>query len=470
MDLADPEQRERLRDHLGGLLRGRRTICGIGPLAGLVDLVSIVEQSGGQRPLVLANGLGAGPTPTPEQAEIVLFDIPPAPSMTEDLRRHDTIVRELPDHVVEAIDTYDPQHEAVWVVGPFIGTEPVLDREVPTGRPASWFALEDKLVADGLWDAVGAPRTETRVVAVDPGELRAATEQLDDGDGVVWAGDARDGFNGGGDFVRWVASPEDAATALTFFAPRCDRVRVMPFVDGVPCSIHGLVLPDGTAVFRPVELATMRAGRRFLFGGLGTTWDPPAGDREHMRTIARDLGEHLRDIAGYRGAFGVDGVLGRDGFRPTELNARLPAGLASLGRHLDPTLIQLIQLNLLADRDPGVDVASLESWAVPALDAARFVRPVAVSTKQVAEDPLDVQVAWAGEVAASHLVRSDDETGWKVSTGPNPSGTYARLVTPTDGLDGIRTADLNVALMRFLDRELGTEFGEVLAPPDVRRR
>jgi hypothetical protein len=271
MDLADPEQREQLRDHLGGLLRRRRTICGIGPLAGLVDLVSIVEQSGAQRPLVLANGLGAGPTPTREQAEIVLFDIPPAPSMTEDLRRHDAIVRDLPDRVVEAIDAYDPQHEAVWVVGPFIGTDPVLGRDVATGRPASWFALEDKLVADGLWDAVGAPRTETRVVAVDPEELRAATDQLDDGDGVVWAGDARDGFNGGGDFVRWVASPEDAATALTFFAPRCDRVRIMPLVDGVPCSIHGLVLPDGTAVFRPVELATMRAGRRFLFGGLATS-------------------------------------------------------------------------------------------------------------------------------------------------------------------------------------------------------
>jgi hypothetical protein len=88
----------------------------------------------------------------------------------------------------------------------------------------------------------------------------------------------------------------------------------------------------------------------------------------------------------------------------------------------------------------------------------------------VAEDPVDVPVAWAGEVAASDLVRSDDETGWKVSTGPSPSGTYSRLVTPTDGLDGIRTADLNVALMRFLDRELGTDFGEVLAPPDVRRR
>jgi hypothetical protein len=471
MDLTDPEQRERLLDHLGGLLRGRRTICGMGPLAGLVELASIVEQAGAPRPLLLATGLGAGPTPTPEQAEIVMFDVAPAPSITEDVRRHDAIVRDLPDHVVQAIDAYDPQHEAVWVVGPFIGTEPVLGREVPTGRPAHWVALEDKLVADALWDAVGAPRAESRVVAVGRDELRAAGEALDDGDGVVWAGDARDGFNGGGDFVRWVVNEEDFAAALMFFTTRCDRVRVMPFLEGVPCSIHGMVLPDGTAVFRPVELAILRgAERRFVFGGQGTTWDPPAEDREAMRGLARDVGEHLREIAGYRGGFGIDGILCRDGFRPTELNARLPAGLAGQARSLHPTLVQLLQLNVLAGRDPGVDVESLEAWALPALDAGRFARAAAVSPRQVADEPLDIPVAWTGEVADSDLVRCAIETGWKVSTGPNPAGTYARLVTPADGLAGIRVADLNVALMRFMDRELGSAFGEVLAPPDVRRR
>ncbi len=117
-----------------------------------------------------------------------------------------------------------------------------------------------------------------------------------------------------------------------------------------------------------------------------------------------------------------------------------------------------------------MDVESLESWAVPALDADPYARAVAVSPRRVTEDPVDVPVAWAGAVATSDLVRSDTETGWTVSTGPNPAGTYARLVTPDDGLDGIRVADLNVALMQFLDRELGTGFGDVTAPPDVRGR
>ena len=53
--------------------------------------------------------------------------------------------------------------------------------------------------------------------------------------------------------------------------------------------------------------------------------------------------------------------------------------------------------------------------------------------------------------------------------GPNPAGTYCRLVTPSDPVPGARVADLNVALMRFLDEELDTGFGRVQAAPDVRR-
>ena len=73
------------------------------------------------------------------------------------------------------------------------------------GRPAAWTALEDKLVADEIWDAVGGPGRPSRIVSRSTRTRCAGVDRaLDTGDGVVWAGDARDGFNGGGDFVRWV--------------------------------------------------------------------------------------------------------------------------------------------------------------------------------------------------------------------------------------------------------------------------
>ena len=99
------------------------------------------------------------------------------------------------------------------------------------------------------------------------------------------------------------------------------------------------------------------------------------------------------------------------------------------------------------------------------MDGARFAKPIAMSPRQVAGDAFDVHVRWDGR----ELARAWSETGWQVSVGPNPAGTYCRLVTPSDPVPGARVADLNVALMRFLDEELGTGFGRVQAAPDVRR-
>ncbi len=204
----------------------------------------------------------------------------------------------------------------------------MLGRPVTGGRPASFLALEDKMLADGIWAAAGVPRAPYLIVPVDEEALAAATDRVAGPLGAVWSGDARDGFNGGGNYVRWVRDDDDRAAARAFFAPRCDRVRVMPFLDGVPCSIHGFVLPDGTAALRPVEIAmlrnvaerTLRLRRaRHVLGPAGRR---PRGD---ARSPAGS-GAHLQAAHGYRGAFGIDGVLTADGFRPTELNTRMSAG------------------------------------------------------------------------------------------------------------------------------------------------
>ena len=63
------------------------------------------------------------------------------------------------------------------------------------GRPASFLALEDKLVADGVWDAAEVERAPYRVVDLaDDAALDAATAELATELGAVWSGDARDGL------------------------------------------------------------------------------------------------------------------------------------------------------------------------------------------------------------------------------------------------------------------------------------
>lgn len=467
MDLFDPGLRDRWFRHLAGLVEGRKVVAGVAPLAGMTESVSLLARAGAEKPLLLYTSRGAGPVPGEDEAHLVRVEVPAYPTISEEVRDHDRVLRNLPEPVVAAVDEYDPDGEAVHVTGPFVAREPIRGRHVVGGRERPWAVLEDKMLADEIWDAVGFPRCERRLVEIDrAGDLETASRELERGRGVVWAADARDGLNGGGELTRWVVTAEEREAARQFLAPRCDRVRVMPFLEGVPCSIHGIVLPDGTAVLRPMELAILRGpGRRFVFGGQGTTWDPPSSDREEMRDLVRRTGELLRRRVGYRGGFGIDGVLTEEGFRPTELNPRFSGGLATMGQLVEGGLLQLLQLNLASGRDPGVGADDLEQWALAVLDERRCAVAKAFAPRRLVEGPVRIPVAWDGRALSR-----DGAAELAVLAGPMGAGVFAKV--EADGVlrPGDRIGPLNAALVRFLDSELDVGFGPVEAAPSVRRR
>ena len=463
LPLTDPAARTAAVRRLATLYAGRPVVLGPGVLAGYTPMVAWLRGLG-SRVLVLSTVRGAGDVPDPGDCVVVDLAVPATASLTEELRALDRLTHDLPDHAVSAIEEFDPAREAVWNTGPFVrNDEPILGRQVVGGRPAAWLALEDKLVAERVWAAADVETAPHRVVEVDRHALRAASAEVGGPLGAVWAGDARDGFNGGGDFVRWVLTDDEATAAFAFFAPRCDRVRVMPFLDGVPCSVHGIVLPDGTAVFRPVEIAMLRARgeHRFVYGGLSTYWDPPAADREQMRAAARRVGEHLRDAHGYRGAFGIDGVLTAEGFRPTELNTRMSAGLTTVAT-VDRDLFALAQAHLVAGLDTGLTAAALESL-LDLMDRERFGRPIAVSHESSVPGPDEYPVAWDG----TSLTRSDAETGNLLVVGNTATGFFAKIDPCSALRRGDRLAPLNAGLMAYLDQTYDAGFGPVEAAPDV---
>ncbi len=391
--------------------------------------------------------------------------LPTTPTVTDELRLLDGFVRDLPLDVVAAIEEFDPDRGALWNPGHFVrDDEPILGRRVVGGRPASFIAMEDKLFAEQVWAACNVPAAPHRVVPVDEDALAAATREMAGPLGAVWTGDTRDGFHGAGNYVRWVLDETDQAIARGFFATRCDRVRVMPFLDGVPCSIHGFVLPDGTAVLRPVEIAMLRSveRREFVYGGLSTYWDPPEADRAEMRAVAKRVGAWLQAQRGYRGAFGIDGVLTADGFRPTELNTRMPAGVTQLAA-LDREFFALLQTHLVAGLDTGVSVADLEGL-VPLMDAERHGRPSAVGQGVSVGQVEDYPLAWDGAT----LTRADEETGNTLVLADTPSGFFCKIDPCAALSPGDRLGPLNAALLAHLDREHGAGFGPVEAAPDLR--
>ena len=465
LDLADDTTRDAATARLAETYSGRPVLLGPGILAGCTGLVEHFVALG-CRVLVLSTGTGAGPVPPEGSCTVVEVDLPPTASMTEEVRVLDRAVRNLPSDVADPIEAFDPERRGVWHTSPFVADdEPILGRPVTGGRPASYLALEDKMLADGLWEAAGVDHAPYRICPVERAELAAASRSLATSGGVVWSGDARDGLNGGGNFVRWVRDTDDEAAAFAFFAPRCDRVRVMGFLDGVPCSIHGFAVPgSGTAAFRPVELAILRdeARRRFVYGGLSTWWDPPAADREAMRAAARRVGDHLAARHDYRGAFGIDGVLTVDGFRPTELNTRASAGVSTIAS-VDPAFFWFLQAALVRGIDTGLSAADLESL-LPLMDARRHGRPSAVGQGVSVSGTHSYPVSYDGTA----LARTDWPTGSELMAADTPVGFFAKIDPCTLLEPGDRLAPLNVALLAHLDAAYDTGFGELTAAPDLR--
>ncbi len=465
VQLADPQVRADLTERLLQTYAGRPVVMGPGILAARTELVSWLREVGATV-LALTYAAGAGPKPAPEECIVVEVDPPPTSNVTEEMRALDHLARHLPDHAVAAVENFDPERRAVWVGGPFVTTdEPILGRPVVSGRPAAFLALEDKMLADDVWDAAAVARAPYEIVPVDSDALTSATARLSSPLGAVWSGDTKEGFNGGGDYVRWVRDERDQQRAAAWFLPRCDRVRVMPFLDGVPCSIHGLVLPDGTAALRPVEISVLRdeANRTFRYGGLSTFWDAPPPDREEMRAAARRVGEHLRELCGYRGAFGIDGVLTADGFRPTELNTRASAGF-TLVTQVDRKLFALLQDALVLGEDPGVRVADVEGL-VPLIDAEPSGRAVAL-VKDVALGQITEGLTWDGnrfQVAPPGLDTDD-----VLVMADTPSGLFAKVQPCSALAPGVRLSTVNLALYDLLRREYGDDVGDLRAAPDLR--
>jgi hypothetical protein len=253
--VSDPQ---RFLDWLRPVFEGRKVILAGAPVAAWTPTVRTVRRLGAEAVFVLGTeGTGTGELPKVDEAEWLALDAS-GPTMMQAIRAGHALLADLPTPAREALDQFDPTGEAL-VVGFFLHELPeVAGRPSLAYRRPAWVALEDKLVADDIWDRAEVARAPAEVVDARGRALTGAARRLDLGSGTVWAGDAREGFHGSGEYVRWVRKREEAEEAAAFFVAHCDRVRVMPFLEGIPCSIHGVVLPDAVLALRPIEMITLR--------------------------------------------------------------------------------------------------------------------------------------------------------------------------------------------------------------------
>jgi hypothetical protein len=330
-------------------------------------------------------------------------------------------------------------------------------------RPPAWGALEDKTLVDGIWIEADITTAPSEVVQL--ADAPRVWSDLASDEGTVWVADNATGWHGGGEFTRRVRSAQEAEEAVAWFRPHAESVRVMPFLDGIPCSIHGFVTDDGVAVFRPVELYVLRRSLEptFYYTGVGTFWDPPAAIRGAMRSAARSVGTVLERTWHYRGGFSIDGVYTRDGFRPTELNPRLSVGLGLQARAAEVPLGDIERSVIEAD----LQVAStdLEEAIVAGADANRRCRFMFPGPSELGSEEASFRFLADGSVVT---VDDGEDADGALASGSAPFGSVVMATLQPDSVPvGPSTAPLALPLMQLTRDLWHAELPDVTPAPDL---
>jgi len=464
----EPLNAEYWSDILKPVFEGKKVILAGGVVASQLPRARQIKELGAESTFILATeGMGTGDMPTKDDGEWFAIDPPHSDDLVDAIHAGNALLGNLPKHAQEALDWYDPDHTAL-VVGTFLHEhESVAGRRSLAYRKPEWLALDDKTVIDTVWDKIGVPREPSEVIHVERAALLEASKRMDKGDGVVWSGDSRAGVSGGAAGVRWIRSEADADKALEYYKKNCDQLRVMPFMEGIPCSIHGVVFPDYVAALRPVEMVVLRKpnSNEFFYAGTATYWDPAPNDREDMRNMAKRVGSALRDMVDYRGIFTVDGVLTKDGFRPTEMNTRSGAGIKPLITELADLPLELIAQAMASGAELDYKPEALESLIVSSADKHRgggTLKALSAHLPEIDKRPVkltDNGWEWA----------KDEEADGTVSVGPGPLGSFVLLALNSLSIKaGHSFAPLARDFWQFVDENMDSKIGKLETAKPIR--
>ena len=458
-----------LRTQEAERLRGRKLVVFAPVLASATPRVEHYRTLGVTEQLIVTFGDGTGLLPSGDDLTVVRATYEaPVLSVMDELAGWRHVLNNPPTHVLAAVDSFDPEGTALVLnATPTASDAKVFGRDVIGGRSLADESLEDKTLCGAIFEAAGLRTPPEEVVSADSKSLRDSVLRLDRGAGVVISADASQGMNGGAAKVWWVRPGTDPSTVFREVAAAGERARVMPFLEGQPCSIHGIVTDRGVLVLRPVELCMLRpaGGHRFVQAGISTWWDPTSAQRDEMRTAARRVGEALAGEHRYRGAFGIDGILTADGFRPHELNPRFSGGINTINKGTADVPLNLLDQTVRSGANLDVELDAVETELLDAADANR------AGSAYLATDAVTPQATTAMFVCGTpDDLRPCDDDATAVGTlelGPAAMGALVRF-TPIDFAHGERMTPWAAAALDLADRLWHTGFGPMEQPREVR--
>lgn len=349
------------------------------------------------------------------------------------------------------VDRFDPDRQAVVLVTDPVDPPRLRRRRLFGAKHPSWSLCEHKSVVDTVWDVIGVPRAES-LVFDQPTTLlrRTGLNALN----VVLSAQRRGGQpSAGGADVRLLAASVCLPTGQTGIA---SRIRAMPVMAGLPCRLHGLVLPETTAVFPPLELLVPHrpSDGAFLCAG---SWPLTGTYRQELTDLTQSLGDALRDHLAYRGGFSVDGILTAGGFRPTDLNTRVTSAFEDA----PPALRVAVHASALLAREDqcGVDALALARLTGDSVQTGELVlRTPAPAATRSARLP----ARWSGTALTACPAA---EAHGVLQTASGARGMVLTIRLRHDGLPpDMALQAVAVAAFQAADLLLDTRLGE-LKPP-----
>jgi hypothetical protein len=351
---------------------------------------------------------------------------------------------------------FDPRHRAVVLAPDPLDPPWIGDRELLGSKTPASHLVEHKMIVDPVWDLAGIERVEAVVCDLTP-RLPAVVSAVDRGAGVVISSEQRGaGPRAGGEGIWWTHDGRLPASFPALETPDI-RVRVMPLLHGLPCRIHGLTTESQTTAFPPLELLSLPrpANGTFFWAGPVPARTISASARAHLDTIVMKAGAWLSHL-GHSGAFAMDGILTKDGYRPTELTTRLTSAFEGT----DPdrrVLLHAANLLLRTRRSVG-DRAALSRLAAAGLAGSFDIygaSPTAITS-------------------GAHALRWGS-TGFEVTDGPTDHGVLTLDRSPRGWLlhsrlnpaalpDDVAVGVLAPQLFELSDAVFGTSFGELTSP------
>jgi predicted ATP-grasp superfamily ATP-dependent carboligase len=450
---------ETVKRRIAEVHEGRRWIVTPDVAAGGTATVDRLKEWGASGVMVVAGIEGLGDLPS---ADRTFYTRTSGATMMEGIRAFQAYLDNPTPELLEAVDAFDPTGEALILDFGFLHMDGIDWRKAYGARRPEWTDLENKMTVDQLWDEAGIRRAAYRTVAL--ADAAAASQELAGQLGTVWVADNSSGWHGGGEYTRWVMDSSDVADATAWFTGNADRVRVMPFLDGLPCSIHGFVTHNGVAVFRPIEMVILRHVDRpaFLYAQAGNFWDPPAAVVNEMRDVAIRVGSVLSAKYNYLGAFGIDGVCTPEGFRPTELNPRISTGHEIQARAADLPIADIQRL--MIEGDITIDAADLEDTVVAAVQGKRHggaILPLA--------DPYEPDATgFVFEDGGLRAVPIDEPNDGTMRLGPSAFGSIVLIrFDPERTPVGPSLAPRTIATFQFAAELWGVDVPELEPAPNV---